>query len=135
MLILFGYMDYLIYYAWLGYRIFFDFLHLINPDLSRWANSSWGRKLIVQKKRAALTDFERFKVMVARIKVKFRPTWLLGLFCLYSQFIFLRNCDTFSLQRSSLVKKELAKLRKEKAWHFFVLGTFSHDDCRTTICL
>lgn len=51
----------------------------------KWENSSWGRKLIVQKKRASLNDFDRFKVMVARIK------------------------------RSSIVKRELAKLRKEKA--------------------
>eukprot|EP00250_Pteridium_aquilinum_P033809 c634_g1_i1 orf=131-532(+) len=51
----------------------------------KWANSSWGRKLIVQKKRASLNDFDRFKVMVARIK------------------------------RGSIVKRELAKLRKEKA--------------------
>ncbi|KAH7295178.1 hypothetical protein KP509_27G036100 [Ceratopteris richardii] len=35
---------------------------------NKWANSSWGRKLIVQKKRASLNDFERFKVMVARVK-------------------------------------------------------------------
>eukprot|EP00249_Psilotum_nudum_P025186 c2942_g1_i1 orf=268-669(+) len=51
----------------------------------KWEGSSWGRKLIVQKKRASLNDFERFKVMVARIK------------------------------RSAIVKRELAKLRKEKA--------------------
>ncbi|KAH7352323.1 hypothetical protein KP509_19G039800 [Ceratopteris richardii] len=51
----------------------------------KWANSSWGRKLIVQKKRASLNDFDRFKVMVARVK------------------------------RGSLIKRELAKLRKEKA--------------------
>ncbi|KAJ7555380.1 hypothetical protein O6H91_05G035700 [Diphasiastrum complanatum] len=52
---------------------------------SKWDNSSWGRKLIVQKKRAALNDFDRFKVMVAKIK------------------------------RASIIKRELSKLRKEKA--------------------
>lgn len=36
---------------------------------NKWDSSSWGRKLIVQKRRAALNDFDRFKVMVARIKV------------------------------------------------------------------
>ncbi|MCO5609732.1 hypothetical protein L7F22_068799 [Adiantum nelumboides] len=51
----------------------------------KWANSSWGRKLNVQKKRASLSDFDRFKVMVARIK------------------------------RSSIVKVELSKLRQGKA--------------------
>lgn len=50
---------------------------------SKWENSSWGRKLIVQKKRAVLNDFDRFKVMVARIK------------------------------RSSIIKRELSKLKKE----------------------
>ncbi|KAK1289581.1 60S ribosomal protein L14-2 [Acorus calamus] len=35
---------------------------------NRWEKSSWGRKLIVQKRRAALTDFDRFKVMLAKIK-------------------------------------------------------------------
>ncbi|XP_062219702.1 large ribosomal subunit protein eL14z-like isoform X2 [Phragmites australis] len=34
----------------------------------KWENSSWGKKLIVQKRRAALNDFDRFKVMLARIK-------------------------------------------------------------------
>ncbi|CAN0829190.1 60S ribosomal protein L14-1 [Linum grandiflorum] len=51
----------------------------------KWENSSWGRKLIVQKRRAALTDFDRFKVMLAKIK------------------------------RGGLIKQELSKLKKESA--------------------
>ncbi|KAK8966958.1 hypothetical protein KSP40_PGU021394 [Platanthera guangdongensis] len=35
---------------------------------NKWEKSSWGRKLIVQKKRASLNDFDRFKVMLAKIK-------------------------------------------------------------------
>ncbi|KVH94261.1 Ribosomal protein L14, partial [Cynara cardunculus var. scolymus] len=35
---------------------------------NKWESSSWGRKLIVQKKRASLNDFDRFKVMLAKIK-------------------------------------------------------------------
>ncbi|URD88689.1 ribosomal protein, partial [Musa troglodytarum] len=35
---------------------------------NKWENSSWGRKLIVQKRRASLNDFDRFKVMLAKIK-------------------------------------------------------------------
>ncbi|KAF6145611.1 hypothetical protein GIB67_037644 [Kingdonia uniflora] len=35
---------------------------------NKWEKSSWGRKLIVQKRRAALTDFDRFKLMLAKIK-------------------------------------------------------------------
>ncbi|KAL0928835.1 hypothetical protein M5K25_000758 [Dendrobium thyrsiflorum] len=35
---------------------------------NKWEKSSWGRKLIVQKKRAELNDFDRFKVMLAKIK-------------------------------------------------------------------
>lgn len=38
---------------------------------NKWENSSWGRKLIVQKRRAALNDFDRFKIMLAKIKVCF----------------------------------------------------------------
>ncbi|MCL7035256.1 hypothetical protein MKW94_003791 [Papaver nudicaule] len=34
----------------------------------KWESRSWGRKLIVQKKRASLNDFDRFKVMLAKIK-------------------------------------------------------------------
>ncbi|KAG6672538.1 hypothetical protein I3842_16G062900 [Carya illinoinensis] len=51
----------------------------------KWENSSWGRKLIVQKRRASLTDFGRFKLMLAKIK------------------------------RAGLVRQELAKLKKENA--------------------
>ncbi|TYI05880.1 hypothetical protein ES332_A10G119600v1 [Gossypium tomentosum] len=47
--------------------------------------SSWGRKLIVQKRRASLNDFDRFKLMLAKIK------------------------------RSGVIKQELAKLKKENA--------------------
>jgi large subunit ribosomal protein L14e len=39
--------------------------------MNKWENSSWGKKLIVQKRRAALNDFDRFKVMLAKIKVRF----------------------------------------------------------------
>ncbi|KAL5677881.1 hypothetical protein ACJX0J_014012, partial [Zea mays] len=35
---------------------------------TKWENSSWGKKLIVQKRRASLNDFDRFKVMLAKIK-------------------------------------------------------------------
>ncbi|KAG2663287.1 hypothetical protein I3760_16G021500 [Carya illinoinensis] len=51
----------------------------------KWENSSWGRKLIVQKRRASLTDFDSFKLMLAKIK------------------------------RAGLVRQELAKLKKENA--------------------
>ncbi|XP_026444748.1 probable 60S ribosomal protein L14 [Papaver somniferum] len=34
----------------------------------KWVSSSWGRKLIVQKTRASLNDFDRFKIMLAKIK-------------------------------------------------------------------
>ncbi|GBG87089.1 hypothetical protein CBR_g44545 [Chara braunii] len=48
----------------------------------KWAGSAWGRKLEVRKKRAGLTDFDRFKIMTARMK------------------------------RSYHVKRELAKMKK-----------------------
>ncbi|RDX61035.1 hypothetical protein CR513_60771 [Mucuna pruriens] len=37
---------------------------------NKWDNSSWGRKLIVKKRRAALNDFDRFKLMLAKIKIR-----------------------------------------------------------------
>lgn len=49
---------------------------------NRWEKSSWGRKLIVQKKRASLNDFDRFKVMLAKIKVLTISVSLL-FFCLF----------------------------------------------------
>ncbi|KAJ1398941.1 Translation protein SH3-like domain superfamily [Sesbania bispinosa] len=49
---------------------------------NKWENSSWGRKLIVRKRRAALNDFDRFKLMLTKIK------------------------------RSAVVRQELAKLKK-----------------------
>jgi len=33
---------------------------------AKWDNSSWAKKLSNRKKRAALSDFDRFKVMVAK---------------------------------------------------------------------
>ncbi|XP_028794194.1 probable 60S ribosomal protein L14 [Neltuma alba] len=48
----------------------------------KWENSSWGRKLIVQKRRASLNDFDRFKIMLTKIK------------------------------RAAAVKQELARLKK-----------------------
>ncbi|KAB2043567.1 hypothetical protein ES319_D01G025800v1 [Gossypium barbadense] len=61
---------------------------------NKWESSSWGRKLIVQKRRASLNDLigsslcwlrSRFKLMLAKIK------------------------------RSGVIKQELAKLKKENA--------------------
>ncbi|CAM0903802.1 unnamed protein product [Alopecurus aequalis] len=52
---------------------------------NKWENSSWGKKLIVQKRRASLNDFDRFKVMLAKIK------------------------------RGGAIRQELAKLKKEVA--------------------
>jgi len=34
--------------------------------LNKWESSSWAKKLASKKKRASLSDFDRFKVMVAR---------------------------------------------------------------------
>ncbi|GAY64677.1 hypothetical protein CUMW_235290 [Citrus unshiu] len=52
---------------------------------NKWENSSWGKKLIVQKRRAALNDFDKFKLMLAKIK------------------------------KGGLIRQELAKLKKENA--------------------
>ncbi|KAK4855983.1 hypothetical protein QYF36_012992 [Acer negundo] len=52
---------------------------------NKWENSSWGRKLIMQKRRTALNDFDRFNLMLAKIK------------------------------KGGLVRQELAKLKKESS--------------------
>ncbi|KAK7268849.1 hypothetical protein RIF29_21558 [Crotalaria pallida] len=52
---------------------------------NKWEKSSWGRKLIVRKTRAALTDFDRFKIMLTKIK------------------------------KAAIVRQELAKLKKTAA--------------------
>jgi large subunit ribosomal protein L14e len=46
-------------------------LYLFADVKNKWESSSWGKKLIVQKRRASLNDFDRFKVMLAKIKVRF----------------------------------------------------------------
>lgn len=33
---------------------------------AKWDNTAWAKKLAAKKKRASLTDFERFQLMVAR---------------------------------------------------------------------
>ena len=58
---------------WFSTSIFFRRRINLNlsgsPDVkTKWENSSWGRKLIVQKRRVALNHFDRFKLMLAKIK-------------------------------------------------------------------
>ncbi|KAJ0766223.1 putative ribosomal protein L14 [Helianthus annuus] len=43
---------------------------------SKWENSSWGRKLIVQKKRASLNDFDWFGSAVGRVSGQWVRVWL-----------------------------------------------------------
>ncbi|TYI70811.1 hypothetical protein E1A91_D08G248600v1 [Gossypium mustelinum] len=89
---------------------------------NKWESSSWGRKLIVQKRRASLNDFDRFKLMLAKIKVSFRYTPYC-VYPFYTRVLFLKalpqninrsltSCNTV-LQRSGVIKQELAKLKKE----------------------
>ncbi|KAG4179385.1 hypothetical protein ERO13_A10G101165v2 [Gossypium hirsutum] len=91
---------------------------------NKWESSSWGRKLIVQKRRASLNDFDRFKLMLAKIRVSFRYTPYC-VYPFYTRVLFLKalpqninrsltSCNTV-LQRSGVIKQELAKLKKENA--------------------
>ncbi|KAG4182660.1 hypothetical protein ERO13_A09G057666v2 [Gossypium hirsutum] len=91
---------------------------------NKWESSSWGRKLIVQKRRASLNDFDRFKLMLAKINVSFRYTPYC-VYPFYTRVLFLKalpqnfnrslmSCNTV-LQRSGVIKQELAKLKKENA--------------------
>jgi hypothetical protein len=52
----------------------------------KWEKSSWGRKLIVQKRRATLNDFDRFKVMLAKIKVRKPCIQMANICCLLPLF-------------------------------------------------
>lgn len=52
----------------------------------KWEDSSWGRKLLVKKRRASLNDFDRFKLMLAKIKVS--DSWGSLYFLLYILFTF-----------------------------------------------
>ncbi|KAB2005211.1 hypothetical protein ES319_D11G253800v1 [Gossypium barbadense] len=91
---------------------------------NKWESSSWGRKLIVQKRRASLNDFDRFKLMLAKIKVSFRYTPYC-VYPFYTRVLFLkalpqnfnRSLTSYNtvLQRSGVIKQELAKLKKENA--------------------
>ncbi|VAI47063.1 unnamed protein product [Triticum turgidum subsp. durum] len=65
---------------------------------TKWENSSWGKKLVVQKRRASLNDFDRFKVMLAKIK-----------------FFTCLPCHFSYEQRGGAIRQELAKLKKEVA--------------------
>ncbi|RZC52156.1 hypothetical protein C5167_020586 [Papaver somniferum] len=67
-------------------KLLTSFLPVFRENVKKkWESSSWGRKLIVQKKRASLNDFDRFKVMLAKIK------------------------------RGGAIRQELAKLKKQAA--------------------
>jgi large subunit ribosomal protein L14e len=79
---------------------------------TKWENSSWGKKLIVQKRRAALNDFDRFKVMLAKIKVRNLPVkcscWSAGTVYIACSHFFISFCK----QRGGAIRQELAKLKK-----------------------
>lgn len=55
-------------YHWERYLKCYNY-YVMSDVKGKWEKSSWGRKLIVQKRRAALNDFDRFKLMLAKIKV------------------------------------------------------------------
>lgn len=67
--------------------LFYTCFSVLADVKNKWENSSWGRKLIVQKRRANLTDFDRFKLMLAKIKVGyniclyFSKKWVLNYKC------------------------------------------------------
>lgn len=41
-------------------------LYQEQKTLEKWQSTAWAKKLDNKKKRAALTDFDRFKVMIAK---------------------------------------------------------------------
>ena len=36
--------------------------------MEKWNKSAWGQKLAIKAKKATLTDFERFRLMLAKKK-------------------------------------------------------------------
>ena len=44
-------------------------------DVKKWESSSWGRNFIVQKRRASHNDFDRFNLMLVKIKVSNAYIW------------------------------------------------------------
>lgn len=39
---------------------------------AKWAKSSWSKKLVSKQKRAALSDFERFQVLVLKKQQRYQ---------------------------------------------------------------
>ena len=39
--------------------------------LEKWEKTSWAKKLTARKKKASMTDFDRFKLKLAKQKVRF----------------------------------------------------------------
>ncbi|KAG4124455.1 hypothetical protein ERO13_D10G041550v2 [Gossypium hirsutum] len=74
---------------------------------NKWESSSWGRKLIVQKRRASLNDFDR-----SLCWLRSRVLFLKALPQNFNRS--LTSCNTV-LQRFGVIKQELAKLKKENA--------------------
>lgn len=54
----------------------------------KWEDSSWGRKLLVKQRRASLNDFDRFKLMLAKIKVS--DNVIQSVVCCFLLFVLLR---------------------------------------------
>jgi len=54
--------------------------------LEKWEKTAWAKKLVTKKKRTTLTDFDRFKLKLAKQKV--------GLCCfVYQSCIFVFNLN------------------------------------------
>ncbi|KAM0071632.1 putative ribosomal protein L14 [Helianthus debilis subsp. tardiflorus] len=48
---------------------------IIISEMSKWENNSWGRKFIVQKKRASLNDFDRFGSAMGGVSGQWVRVW------------------------------------------------------------
>jgi hypothetical protein len=80
----------------------------------KWAKTAWARKLALRQKRASATDFDRFKLMVARRTVRAMP-WCFTLLCsgvVWCGVVWWRrSAYSFSAQRARLANAEFRKLR------------------------
>lgn len=117
---------------------------LITDVKNKWESSSWGRKLIVQKKRAALTDFDRFKVMLAKIKVRMAPVTYYDVIKLrYSEYpvcfpiYFLILCRELAWSGGNSQSCERRVARKKfpfQFWAYLIRPFLDHRESIRIVC-
>lgn len=100
---------YAFYFGWKFYVVWSLFWFVLPDVKNKWESSSWGRKLIVQKRRASLNDFDRFKLMLAKIKVWF-------MFYIKVNFIFCWTASIYPCASTLLWTNFSFQTKLHKCW-------------------